>query len=132
MLIEGLYLCGYDMDSAWYGHIKIGTYLVVMLGASIVIYATLFNISLDRLFTGKIFQLLGKYSMSIYIIHWLVEVSIGSYLFLKMYSIINYNINCLVVLLYCFLVTLIGAYFLDKLINKIYKIMDAMYEQIQK
>lgn len=137
MLAIGIFLCGFPMvnksEFVLYCFLPQGyVEYYHIIGAYLLVYACLFSVSIKKAIGNKIFVALGKYSMSIYILHFAVLISITSYLFMKLKNLLSYNIVVLIVWMITMVVTCGLAIPLKKIIEMVYNIMDNGYEKLVK
>ena len=84
----GLYLLGYFVPEKSYSWINIFPHqlqnknLFYTFGSVLIIFSTMTNISIFKRLNGHFFQLLGKLSFPLYIVHCLVICSISSYIYI--------------------------------------------------
>ena len=103
-----------------------------MIGAILLVYICLFYNPIKKIMESVFFITLGKYSMSIYVIHFAVLISFTSYLFTKVICRVPYNMAVFLVWIATLLVTYGSAVLLKRVINKIYDILDNIYVKLNK
>ena len=137
LLVAAIILCGFPMviDSRFllYRFLP-GQYVEYyhIAGAFFLVCICLFCNPIKRVAETKFFLTLGKYSMSIYIIHYAVLISITSYLYTKVINRFSYNIAVLIVWMITIFITYIVAMLVKPVIDKIYDILDKAFVFVTK
>ncbi len=88
-----------------------------VLGGVLLIVSILYFKSMQSLLSSKIFIFLGKVSYSLYVSHFLLLGSLGTYLFLRFYQHYGYNTAFLRMIVIILPVTLLLAYFIYKFVE---------------
>lgn len=91
LLLIGLYLAGAHNDSFSYGFINVflGTYtysLCNFLSGFMIVYAVIFGIKINHIFSLPLPVFMGKVSYSVYLIHFPIISTLGVYLFGVLYE----------------------------------------------
>ena len=79
---------------------------------------------------SKPLLVLGKYSMSIFVAHFAILVSVSSYLFTRLIDQHSYNATAAIVWAVTVLATCIAAILLKRVIDRIYAVLDRVYGSI--
>jgi peptidoglycan/LPS O-acetylase OafA/YrhL len=91
LLLIGLYLAGAHNDSLSYGFIEnfLGKYTYALcnfLSGFIIVYAVIFGIKINKIFSLPLPVFMGKVSFSVYLIHFPIISTRGVYLFGVLYE----------------------------------------------
>lgn len=135
LLLLAVFLCGYPMEiqSSWILYRFLPKQYVVyyhMLGASLLIYVSLYCSPIQKIMESKPFFALGKYSMSIFVAHFAILVSLSSYLFNRLIDQYPYNTAAAIVWVVTVLATCIAAVLLKRVIDRIYGVLDRVYVRL--
>ncbi len=135
LLLLAVFLCGYpmEMQSSWILYRLLPKQYVVyyhMLGASLLIYASLYCDPIRKIMESEPLLVLGKYSMSIFVAHFAILVSVSSYLFTRLIDQHSYNTTAAIVWAVTILATCIAAILLKRVIDRIYAVLDRVYGRI--
>ncbi|MCM1025223.1 MAG: hypothetical protein NC432_02240 [Roseburia sp.] len=99
-------------------------------GAFLLICAGLFCLPIKKAFESKPFLMLGRYSMSAYILHFAVLISVTSYLFIRISDKLSYNRSVLIMWLITTAVTYALAIPVKKMLDVIYKALEKGYYRL--
>lgn len=140
LFLVGVYLCAYPIYFPAYptegvhGLVGYPSFMKAdffiyyhSIGAALILYACFSNVILRGIFESKFFQILGKYSLTIYLLHCPVIISLSSWMFLKLPLEMRYSYRILMI----FFVTVIVISMLSVpyrwLIKKTLKCIDVLY-----
>lgn len=134
ILLLGVYLCAYPTGaepSLWCYSFLPFKYMLYyhLIGAGCIIFSALFYEKLTNLLSTKVFQFLGKYSLSIYIVHYGILISFSAYLFMKLQVAVGYNVNCLITFISTIVLVLFLSLLIEKIIKFLYKHLDNVYNK---
>lgn len=101
-----------------------------VVGAFLLVYGCLFCNSFRKVAESRFFLMLGKYSMSIYVIHFAVLISITSFLFTKLINRFSYNMTVMIVWIATVFIVFAIALLLKPVIDKVYNVMDRIYDAV--
>lgn len=89
--------------------------LIFIVSATAIIISMVLNVDISKIFENRVFMYFGKYSLEIYMLHFVILCSFSSWEFVWLYDKIrNYGVLVLVVLLSALLMTMVCS----KLLNK--------------
>lgn len=136
LLLLAIFLCGYpvEIESSWFLYRFLPKSHVVyyhMTGAALLIYISLFAAPVKRIMESRAILALGKYSMSIFAVHFAVLTSITSYLFSRLIGSYPYNKAVLIVWIVTVMASCIAAVLLKGVIDRIYGGLDWVYAQLK-
>ncbi|WP_279159662.1 acyltransferase family protein [Thomasclavelia cocleata] len=83
------------------------------LGISVLLFFLFKSNRIQQILSFKIFVHLGEISAYIYAFHWQIILSLGCFVFIKLYTMLNYNILIIVITVIC-LIAIIGGSFVYK------------------
>ena len=131
----GIYLCGYPTGiktGFWFYQFLPFEYTSYyhLIGGVSILFSVLFTEQISKIFCLGIFQFLGKYSMSVYAVHYCILISFSAYLFMKLDDITTYNVNCLVTCLCTIIMVFALAYFFEKIIKLLYRYLNCVYDRL--
>ena len=132
LLLPVPFLCGYPMliESQFFLYRILPEQYVEyyhMAGAFLLIYVCLFCSPVKKMMENRFFLKIGKYSMSIYTMHFTLLMSVTSYLFVKLINRFSYNKAVLLVWVFTCFITFVVAILLKKIIDSIYRWLDRAY-----
>lgn len=135
LLLLGIGLCGFPMvvEPQYILYRLLPREYVVyyhLAGAILLVYVSLFWKPVKRIMESKVLLALGKYSMSFYIIHFVILMSVTSYLFMRIINYYSYNAAVLIVWVATIFVTYVAAIPLKWLIDRIYGVMNRLYDKV--
>lgn len=135
LLLLAVFLCGYPMEiqSSWILYRFLPKQYVAyyhMLGAFLLIYVSLYCSPIQKIMESKPLLALGKYSMSIFVAHFAILVSVSSYLFTRLMDQYPYNTAAAIVWVVTVLATCIAAVLLKWAIDRVYGVLDRVYNRM--
>lgn len=135
IFVIGIYLCGYPtgiQTGLWFYKFLPFKYMLYyhLIGGVSIIFAVLFTEKISKIYCLKIFQFLGRYSMSVYIVHYCILISFSAYLFMKLDDFFTYNVNCAITCLCTIIMVFVIAYLFDKIIKLLYKYLNYIYNRL--
>lgn len=131
----GIWLCGcptgIESNSWGYGCLPF-KYIIYyhIAGSACIVYSVLFTPNIAKVFSCRFLQNIGRISSSVYIVHYCVLISFSAYLFLKLNVRFTYNLNCLITILCTVAVVFFSAYFLEKIIRMLYRLINNIYDRL--
>ena len=126
LAVLGIYLCAYPTGME--PTLPIYSFLPYeychyyhILGAGSLVYISLFWPFCVQFLEKKFFQIFGKHSMSIYVLHYGIIISFSAYLYTKLCDIISYNITVILIFIFTSCIVMFTSCILSKLVNIIFK-----------
>ena len=132
LLLTGLFLGSYptnaDTTNTIYNWLNLTCVLIHIpktsififyhiLGGSLIILALITSKTLKRILSNKLLIFLGKISFSMYLIHGIIIGSLSSYLFIRLFNHLSYNVAALSTILISIPLIIIFSFYTQKYID---------------